>query len=407
MSVGIKHAVPYAGTKLPTTEYNAVHSIDDASISISKLSDHTKTSHDSLGLDAATLETHASNYFATSDHTHTPVVGDADTVDGHDSTYFAIADHTHTNMEVTTNKGAVSGYCGLDTTQKIATAYLGGVGADNTKYLRGDQTWVTPPNGVNHNLLDGSIHPDSVVGTVARGDIVTGQSATPKWTRLAKGSANQVLSMDASGVDVVWATSAAVTPAWKGAIAGGFGNGDPSDTLQLMYNNPINATPTNIAITVARISYFKLDTSLVVNKIRFFGVGATTNVYRVAIYQSSDLSRLTSELAFSTSSQTWGSVGSALNLTLAANTLYFIAVSVNTTGTTAGLQCISSTTGRIGVLPNSWTGNLALGANKIDACALAQFAVTSGTLPNPAATIAAQAAWTGGMPAFFLDNNNG
>jgi hypothetical protein len=344
MSTGIKHTVPYTGTKLPNTEYNAVHSIDDASISISKLSDHTKTSHDSLGLDAATLETHASNYFATSDHTHTPVVGDADTVDGHDSTYFAIADHTHTNMEVTTNKGAVSGYCGLDTTQKIAPVYLGGEGADNTKYLRGDQTWVTP---------------------------------------------------------------AAVTPAWKGAIAGGFGNGDPCDTLQLMYNNPINATPTNIAITVARISYFKLDTSLVVNKIRFFGVGATTNVYRVAIYRSSDLSRLTSELAFSTSSQTWGSVGSALNLTLAANTLYFIAVSVNATGTTAGLQCISSTTGRIGVLPNSWAGNLALGANKIDACALAQFAVTSGALPNPANTIAAQVAWTGGMPAFFLDNNNG
>jgi hypothetical protein len=32
--------------------------------------------------------------------------------------------------------------------------------------------------------------------------------------------------------------------------------------------------------------------------------------------------------------------------------------------------------------------------------------VTAGALPNPAATLANQGAWTGGMPAFFLDNNN-
>lgn len=35
-----------------------------------------------------------------------------------------------------------------------------------------------------------------------------------------------------------------------------------------------------------------------------------------------------------------------------------------------------------------------------------QFAVTTGALPATAATLAIQAAWTGGMPAFFLDNNN-
>jgi len=32
----------------------------------------------------------------------------------------------------------------LDTDQKIPTVNLGGPGADNTKYLRGDQTWQTP-----------------------------------------------------------------------------------------------------------------------------------------------------------------------------------------------------------------------------------------------------------------------
>jgi hypothetical protein len=35
-----------------------------------------------------------------------------------------------------------------------------------------------------------------------------------------------------------------------------------------------------------------------------------------------------------------------------------IAVSVDTVGTTAGMHCMSATTGRIGVLPQSWPGNL-------------------------------------------------
>lgn len=197
-------------------------------------------------------------------------------------------------------------------------------------------------------------------------------------------------------------------PAWKGAIAGAWGDGDPHEIISRMLHNPINATPTNIAVTVARCAFFKLDTALTVNKIRFFGVGATTNVYRVAIYRLSDLARLTPELAFTTVAQAWGAAGSALNVVLAANEIYFIAVAVNATGTTAGCQCHSATIGRIGVLPIVWPGNLDVNmvSPKINAIGFCQFAVASGVLPNPAATLALQAAWTGGMPAFFLDNNN-
>jgi hypothetical protein len=39
-----------------------------------------------------------------------------------------------------------------------------------------------------------------------RGDIITGQGASPTWTRLAKGTANQVLSMDGTATDVAWVT---------------------------------------------------------------------------------------------------------------------------------------------------------------------------------------------------------
>lgn len=197
-------------------------------------------------------------------------------------------------------------------------------------------------------------------------------------------------------------------PAWKGAIAGALGDGNPHLVLALMLHNPINPTPTNITISVARIAYFKLDTDLVVNRIRFFGVGAVTNVYRVAIYRNSTSARLTSELAFTTAVQTWGSVTVSPAVTLTAGVLYFVAVAVNATGTTAGAQALSATTGRIGVLPTGWPGNLDIDAAspKIDPVAFAQFAVTSGALPATAPARAAQAAWTGGIPAFFLDNSS-
>lgn len=55
-----------------------------------------------------------------------------------------------------------------------------------------------------NSLLDGVFHSDTVTGTVVRGDIVVGNS-TPKWARLAKGSANSVLWGD--GTDTTWSTT--------------------------------------------------------------------------------------------------------------------------------------------------------------------------------------------------------
>ena len=192
---------------------------------------------------------------------------------------------------------------------------------------------------------------------------------------------------------------------WEGVVVGCFSNGDPHLMLNRMLHNPLNATPTNIGTTVARCAYFRLKTAITVANIRFFGVGATTGVYHVAIYRHSDLARLTADLSPNTAAQTWGVAAVAGGVTLAADTLYFIAVSVDTTGTTAGMQCCSGTTGRIGVLPASWPGSLDIDkASPAINAGFCQFAVTAGALPNPAATLAAQAAWTGGMPAIFLDS---
>lgn len=195
---------------------------------------------------------------------------------------------------------------------------------------------------------------------------------------------------------------------WAGKIAGAYGNGDPGLLLALMQRDAnIAPTPTNIGTSVARCCFFKLPFDLTVNTIRYYGVGATTNVYRVAIYRYSDLARLMSETAFTTSANAWGAIGGSLNVSLTKDTLYFIAVSVNATGTTAGIASIgdtlAATTGQIQTAPQSLPGNLDADAGYLNGYQF-QFAVTSGALPDPAATLAAQAAWAGGMPAFFLDN---
>ena len=53
----------------------------------------------------------------------------------------------HSGHESTVNKNTANGYAPLDSNSKVPTVNLGGNGADNTKYLRGDQTWQTPASG--------------------------------------------------------------------------------------------------------------------------------------------------------------------------------------------------------------------------------------------------------------------
>lgn len=194
---------------------------------------------------------------------------------------------------------------------------------------------------------------------------------------------------------------------WASQLVGTMNRGDPGLLMrQLQCAGNVAATPTNISTSVARCSLFSLPWDMTVNTIRYYGVGAVTTTYRVAIYRYSDLARLMAETAFTTAANTWGAAASSLSLALTKDTLYFIACSVNATGTTAGIGCaggtVAATTGQIATAPNSLPGSMALSSGFLQGYYF-QFAVTTGALPNPAATLAAQAAWTGGMPAFFLD----
>ncbi len=194
-------------------------------------------------------------------------------------------------------------------------------------------------------------------------------------------------------------------PTWWGKIAGARGDGNPTHLLiDCQKGSVVSPTPTNITTSIARLSFFTLPAALTVNRIRWYGVGVTVN-YRMALYRYSDLVRLTNALSLTTSANAWDAA--VVNVSLAANTLYFMAVSVVATGTTPGILAsgttIAATTGQIQTAPGSLPGNLDIDLGYLQGC-LGQMPVTNGILPDPASGITFTSAWTGGMPAFWLDN---
>jgi len=196
---------------------------------------------------------------------------------------------------------------------------------------------------------------------------------------------------------------------WATKVIGNIGGCDPGLLMALCQNSgSAAATPTNIGTSTARCSLFVPPQDITINNIRFYGVGATTNVYRVAIYRFSDLARLTAEIVFSTSLNTWGVANVSGGVALTRGVKYFTAVAVNATGTTAGVMCsgasLAAGTGLVaGSVPASLPGNLDVDLGFLNGFYF-QFAVTSGALPATAATLAGLTGTTGGMPAFWLDN---
>lgn len=199
---------------------------------------------------------------------------------------------------------------------------------------------------------------------------------------------------------------------WYGKVYGAYGDGDPSALmLHVQRGGVVAPTPTNQGITVARLSFFMLPQAITVNRIRYYSVGTVgAGTYDVAIYRWSDKARVTAQLGFSTTANTWGSV-SAGGVGLDANTIYFIACGVQAVGVTAGPVAfgttITATTGQIQTAPASLPGNLDADAG-VYAGYLAQMTVVAGALPDPAVAgnIVAQAAWTGGCQAFWIDNDS-
>jgi hypothetical protein len=126
-----------------------------------------------------------------------------------------ITTSTCTNQFVTAISSGGVGTCTTDTlasaqhaNQGTTTTVLHGNAAGNPVFSAVTSADTTGTfTATAHNLLSAT-HGDSTTGTVARGDVITGQGASPTWTRLAKGAASQCLQMDGSAVDIVWGSCA-------------------------------------------------------------------------------------------------------------------------------------------------------------------------------------------------------
>ena len=353
--------------------------------------------------------------YSRGNHTHgTPT----NPVPGHEATWNHDQIHSNSNDPSATEKAALVGTNGTpgsgnkyvtnsdprNTDARTPTAHNLGGGVHNADTLA----------NLNAKISDADVPAlaGQLGGTPASPDVRGLRESGGQLLSIGVVTDGQYLKRNGTTIDS-GSPGGGATPAWKGAIVGAWGDGDPGALLRHMQQGPdvVNPTPTNIGTTVARIAYFKLDTAIVVNKIRWYGVGAVSAIYHIAIYRNSDSVRMTADLEITTALNAWGNI-SAAGITLAADTLYFIAVSADITGTTAGLRAMTPTfvaaTSLITGLPTAWPGNLDFDAAspKIPPYGFAQFAVTAGALPTTAPSREAQAAWVGGMPAFFLDNNN-
>jgi hypothetical protein len=120
----------------------------------------------------------------------------------------------------------------------------------DTKVLQnaaGTISWASTAAPGAHNLLSAS-HGDTAVGTVLRGDLVTGQTASPAWTRLALGTVGKVLRSD--GTDVAWSAVTLPASTTSGRVLYSTGTSALGDDADLTFDGTA-LSATNLIVTGA------------------------------------------------------------------------------------------------------------------------------------------------------------
>jgi hypothetical protein len=254
-------------------------------------------------------------------------------------------------------------------------------------------------------------------------------------TYTVKGRFRRISGAGTPGVNradllVVAHQGAVAAKPWYGKIIGAMGGGDPNDLWARTKLGVVNTTPTNLGTTRARVAIITPEVDHTFNRIRYFGIGAVTGLYRMQIYNLVTGAPLltggsggSGAIVFTTASNVWRAVtdtgpggvggtgvGATLNLTLSAGVPYGVAFSTHTTGTTAGILCVdsslSSTSGQM-LNPFGAPGNLDP-AHGFMNVGYAELAVSTGVLPATCAwaNLLAPGSWTGGFPAVWLDNSD-
>ena len=130
-----------------------------------------------------------------------------------------------------------------------------------------------------HNILSTS-HGDTTAASVVRGDIITGQGASPTWTRLAKGTAGAVLTGD--GTDV----------AWSGYYFSGTAGGTTNFAVTNAKTLTLTATNTyNLTIPGTGTAVLAVNPSVVGNFVSFSNVtgGQADSGYNSSSFQAANV----------------------------------------------------------------------------------------------------------------------
>jgi hypothetical protein len=128
----------------------------------------------------------------------------------------------------------------------------------------GVPTWTSTAPSTPHNLLS-TQHSDTTAGTVARGDLITGQGASATWSRLALGSSGYILRSD--GTDAAWSPTTAITQlgtittgTWQGSVIGssyggtGFSTYATGDLLYASAANTLSKLPVGLNGQILTVS---------------------------------------------------------------------------------------------------------------------------------------------------------
>ena len=198
-------------------------------------------------------------------------------------------------------------------------------------------------------------------------------------------------------------------PGWAGVLHGAFGGGDPTSmNRELDVAAVAGPTPTGIGTTVARCVTYNAGYAITINKIRLYGVAATTNLYKFAIYPKTlGGSKLYDSGTVTSAANTWLNltVGS---VTLTANTDYLWCVTVVSTGTTAGFRSPASPIGTNEYGTGTFAATTPISGRGLGLREYQQFTVAAGTFPAvlPALAAASWTTTTGTIPIAFFDNSS-